>query len=117
MAAGPTPPRPTWDSTGDALPDGWSEVVVGTDGTVLAGWTAAGDFYAYAPTADIVRVCIDTLRHQVEAATPVPCSTCVAEGGPYRCCSCCADDPDFHTDGRTNHHDVPCRTCIERAHP
>lgn len=40
------------------------------------------------------------------------CPTCVKEGGPYRCCPHCADDPGAHEDGQHDHHDLPCRTCV-----
>ena len=45
------------------------------------------------------------------------CPTCVREGGPYRCCPHCADDPVAHEDGQRNHHDLPCSTCIVHGDP
>lgn len=60
----PTPPRPTWDQNAETpqIPEGWSEVVVGEDGQVIAGWTTAGNFYAYVSTESIVRTCMDVIR-------------------------------------------------------
>lgn len=54
-------------------------------------------------------------EQRAEQITAAPCPTCVMEGGPYRCCKCCADDPGAHGGGQRDHHDLPCSTCIRAA--
>jgi hypothetical protein len=109
-AAEPTPPevveagvleqvaRAILDSWDDA-PDEWDMTTEGITWTQLARMSAVAAITAYRATQD-------------GGASAKVCPTCVREGGPYRCCTHCADDPDFHKAGMRNHHDLPCSTCL-----
>lgn len=62
---GPTPPRPEpitdEDLNSEGGREGWDRLVVAADGTVLAGWTTDGDFYAWSPTEVIARTLCETI--------------------------------------------------------
>ena len=58
---GPTPPRPDPIQRGEGRREGWDFLIGGPDGTVLAGWTTSGHFYAWSPTEVICRTLVDAL--------------------------------------------------------
>ena len=66
----PTPPRPAPLQPGEGRRPGWDLLVADPEGTVLAGWDDAGNFWAWAPTEAIVRILVSALTDLLQNQEP-----------------------------------------------